>query len=74
MKFKQWLKEHKKMTCADYTALEDIDRWSIEGEFREFNNRGNRIKQAREKMLRDGTIIRQMTVEEMAELEKSLET
>ena len=73
MKLKQWLKEYKEMTYADYMALEDIDRWSIEGEFREFNNREIRIKQAHEKMIQDGVTIRQMTEEEMAELEKRLD-
>ncbi len=39
MKLKQWLREHKQMTYAEYKLLTEEDRWKIEIEFNNFNRR-----------------------------------
>ena len=56
MKLKKWLREYKEMTYAEYRALPDIERWSIEGEFKHFN----RVKQ-----IHDSQNWRPMTEEEI---------
>lgn len=37
MKLKQWLQEQKGISYKEYKALPDIERWSLEGEFRKYN-------------------------------------
>ena len=46
MKLKQWLREHKQMTYAEYKALPEEVRWKMESEFRSFN-RSLQIQQAK---------------------------
>lgn len=55
MKLKQWLREYKQMTYAEYRALEDMERWQMFGEFQWFN----RVKQ-----IHDSQPWRPMTEEE----------
>jgi len=55
MKLKQWLREYKQMTYAEYKSLPDMERWQTEGEFRCFN---------RAKQIHDNQNWRPMTDEE----------
>ena len=36
MKLKQWLREHKQMTYAEYKALPEIERYELQGEHQSF--------------------------------------
>ena len=37
MKLKQWLMEYHQMSYGEYKALDDIERWSVLGDFNRFN-------------------------------------
>ena len=60
MKLKEWLREHRQMSYADYKKLPDIERWIIEGDFQNFNNKLNKSKQ-----IHDRQNWRPMTEEEI---------
>ncbi|MDO4179404.1 MAG: hypothetical protein Q4D21_09525 [Phascolarctobacterium sp.] len=64
MKLRDWLKEHKNISYAEYKSLPDMDRWGMEGEFQSFNRKQILIKQAKERMQREGVTTRKMTDEE----------
>ncbi len=67
MKFKQYLRENCDMTYAQFQALSDVDRWTIEGSFNRYNATLLKRKQMRENFIKSGGIIRQATPEELEE-------
>lgn len=67
MKLKQYLRDKHRMTYAQYKALPDIERWSIEGEFRNYNATLLRRKLMQENFIKLSGIIRQATPEDLEE-------
>lgn len=67
MKLKQYLRDKHGMTYAQYKALPDIERWGIEGKFRNYNATLLRHRQMQENFIKSGGIIRQATPEELEE-------
>ena len=63
MKLKQWLKEYKKMSYAEYKALPEYERYSIQGEHQSF---------CRKEQRHAGQNWRPATEQEKAELESAV--
>lgn len=64
MKLRQWLKEYHQMSYAEFRALPDIEKQTIESNFQEFNRRNQLSKHQNR---------RPMTQKELIELTKVLD-